>query len=85
MALSDRVKNPPSAKLPGPRCSVGALLETLEGDELEALRVMLGTREQPGWTANEVYDAITAEGYTVGRQTISRHRGGRCSCASDAA
>jgi hypothetical protein len=41
---------------------------------------MLGTSENPGWSEGEIYDALLAEGYVVGRQSINRHRGGRCRC-----
>lgn len=78
MALADMMQ--PPAKGPGLPCSVGALLNTLDGDELAALQTMLGTPERPGWTASQVYQALTAEGYSVGYQTINRHRGGNCRC-----
>lgn len=81
MALSDRVAAPPPP-LQGMPCSIGTLLDTLEGDELEAFRVMLGS---PSWTAAMVYDAVRDEGHAIGRQSISRHRGKRCRCFRDAA
>ena len=80
MALSDRITEARPAPIHGYPCSVGALLDTLEGDELEALKVMLGTREKPGWSAADIYAALTDEGYKVGHQTINRHRGGKCRC-----
>lgn len=79
MSLADRLTERP-ARIHGLPCSVGALLDTLKGDELEAFKVMLGTPEQPGWDASAVYDAVTAEGHHIGRQSISRHRGGKCRC-----
>lgn len=79
MALADRVnhRNLPVHGLP---CSIGTLLEQLEGAELEALQTMLGDEKHRGWSQSEIYDALTAEGYEVGRQSINRHRGGRCRC-----
>lgn len=84
MALADRITAPP-APMHGTPCSVGTLLDTLEGDELDALKTMLGTREQRGWSQDAIYDALTSEGYSVGRQSINRHRGGKCRCAQKAA
>jgi hypothetical protein len=79
MALADRVKNKPQT-IHGLPCSVGLLLATLEGDELKALKTMLGSPQQRGWSEGDIYDALTAEGHKVGRQSINRHRGGRCRC-----
>lgn len=81
MALSDRVANPPTA-IHGSPCSIGTLLASLEGDELSALEHMLGSRS---WSATAIYDAVRDEGYEIGRQSINRHRGGKCRCAKDAA
>lgn len=80
MALADRLANPPKP-MHGTPCSVGALLEKLAGDERAALETMLGTPEQRSpWSASAVHDALAGEGYTVGLQTIGRHRGGKCRC-----
>ena len=84
MALSDRLTNPP-ARTTGTPCSVGALIDRLEGAELDALLTMLGTPERRGWTQDAIYDALTDEGYEVGRQSINRHRGGKCRCSRQAA
>lgn len=81
MALADRHLTPPPA-VHGTPCSIGNLLDTLTGDELAAFKHMLGSGD---WTANMVYDAVIAEGYPIGRQSIGRHRGQRCRCAKDAA
>lgn len=81
MALADRVSAPPENKHPGRECSVGWLLRELPADESAALAEMLGTPEQrSAWTAVAIYDALVAEGHSVGRQTISRHRARRCGC-----
>lgn len=83
MALSDRLAEPPKP-MHGTPCSVGVLLDTLEGAELDALRVMLGSPTQRGWSQDAIYAVLTDEGYEVGRQSINRHRGGKCRCARDA-
>jgi hypothetical protein len=83
MALSERIKERPET-MAGKPCSVGVLIAQLDPKELAALRVMLGTPEKRGWSEGEIYDALTAEGYEVARQSINRHRGGRCRCKASA-
>lgn len=84
MALSERVKAGQPATIHGTPCSVGLLLDALEGAELDALKTMLGTPERRGWTASEIYSALIEEGHSVALQTINRHRGGRCRCSKAA-
>lgn len=79
MSLAQRVQQPPK-KTTGSPCSVGALLDRLTGKELAAFNEMLGTPEARGWPASDIYDALRAEGYQVGLQTINRHRGRKCRC-----
>lgn len=76
MALSDRL-NAPVPTPAGMPCSIGALLDTLDGAERDALNAML---YELRWNATQVYDALVGEGYTVGRQSINRHRGKKCRC-----
>lgn len=80
MALAARVTQPRPAPVHGSPCSVGNLLATLEGDELDAFKTMLGTPERPGWTASDIYAAVTDEGHHVSYQQINRHRGSKCRC-----
>lgn len=80
MSLAERITEQPERKF-GLPCSVAVLLNTLEGDELDALIAMLGNDDEPGWTAGDIYDALAAEGYKVGYQSINRHRGRKCRCA----
>jgi hypothetical protein len=77
VALSDRIKTP-APGMNGSPCSVRVLLDTLQGDELDALNYMLGSRD---WSQAMVWKALTDEGYEVGQQSINRHRGGKCRCA----
>lgn len=83
MSLADRVKNPPGPPKTGYPCSVGELLRTLKGAELDALKIMLGTPEKRGWSASDIYKALTAEGHAVSDQQINRHRGGKCRCSKE--
>lgn len=81
MSLSARVTETPPPSNHGMPCSVGQLINTLEGDELAALLTMLGDpHKRDGWSASAIYDALVAEGHKVGYQTIGRHRGGKCRC-----
>lgn len=80
MSLAERITETPERKF-GLPCSVAVLLNTLEGDELEALLLMLGNDEDRGWAAGDIYDALKAEGYSVGFQSINRHRGNKCRCS----
>jgi len=52
-------------------------------DDVAALHQMLTSRRAGGqyaMSATQIYAALTAEGYTVGRGTIGNHRRGDCSC-----
>lgn len=82
MSLKARVASPPPSTIHGLPCSIGTLIAHLDGDELAALNAML---YDLGWNAGQVYDALRDEGYTVGRQSINRHRGQKCRCFRDAA
>lgn len=76
MALADRVHNPAPA-MHGKPCSIGVLLDTLTGAELDALKQMLASRD---WSQAMVWKALIDEGHEAGLQSINRHRGGRCRC-----
>lgn len=76
MGLAEKLTTTP-ARVNGLPCSVGALLDRLEGNERDALHAML---YELGWSARRIYDAVTAEGYDIGMQTINRHRSQACRC-----
>jgi len=65
-------------------CSVGRLLATMPDVEpdfdLTALHQMLASR----MSATQIFAALTAEGYAVGRGMIGNHRRGDCSCEAGA-
>lgn len=77
MSLSDRVAEGPAPVVHGSPCSVGVLHDVLPPDEAKALEQMLN---DSSWSATQVYEVLRTEGYTVGRQTVNRHRGKRCRC-----
>lgn len=76
MALADRIASAAPQRRHGLPCSVGDLLDRLPDDEAAALQHMLDN----GWSQNEIYAAVTAEGHGIGRQTINRHRSRACRC-----
>lgn len=76
MALADRLQDTPQ-RMPGLPCSIGALEDRLDTPEREALDAML---HELGWSARRIYDALAAEGYDVGAQSINRHRAKSCRC-----
>ena len=63
---------------------MGKLLATMPDVEpdfdLTALRQMLTSK----MSGSQIYEALTAEGYAVGRETIGNHRRGQCSCEAAA-
>ena len=80
MTLADRAAQGSPRPIHGYPCSVGHLLATLPDGEADALAAMLGTRQQRGWSARDIYDAVRAQGHTISYQQINRHRGGQCRC-----
>lgn len=81
MPLADRLNEAP-ARMTGKPCSIGLLLDTLEGDELAALNAML---YELGWSQSRIVAALDAEGHSVGAQTPNRHRSRSCRCFRPAA
>lgn len=72
-------------RVPGPKCSIGILLTTLDAEDAKALKAAL--EPNSGWKGSEIADALLTEGHKVnGRvlrgHTIQRHRNQDCSCES---
>ena len=76
MGLKDLLDDAPT-RMSGKPCSVGALLNRLDGPELEALEAML---YRLGWSQSRIYQACASEGYVIGEQSINRHRSQGCRC-----
>lgn len=76
MALADRLAERPTED----HCPVGKLLTELDGADLDALKTMLGTPDNWGWTAPEIYEVLKDEGHPVGFKAINKHRGEKCRC-----
>lgn len=78
MALKDRLAEPPKP-MTGLPCSIGTLLNELDGDERAALETMLADR---AWSQEMIWRALRDEGHVAGRQSVNRHRAGKCRCAT---
>jgi hypothetical protein len=80
--------NPPAPGRTGTPCSVGHLLNTLNGDDQDALLLILYGEERQrggrGRPASEVFRLVTAAGHDVSQQQINRHRSGACRCGGAA-
>lgn len=59
----------------GPRCTMCQILLELSPQDAETLRQALATRS---FTANQIAEALTAEGHKVQGATVARHRRGEC-------
>lgn len=94
MALSGRVNDPPKPHVPGPRCGIGKLRDTLIADGMEEERlgleelvqaVRVGRSISPltskqTWTAAAVHQILLDEGHAVSLLTVQRHIGKKCAC-----
>jgi hypothetical protein len=79
VALADRLEAGPPSVIHGTPCSVGTTLSALAAKERAALQRMLDDRT---WTEGMIFEALTDEGITVGRQSIGRHRRRGCRCSA---
>lgn len=76
MALADRLDGP--VKRPsGLPCSMAEVMAQLPDVELKALENALYVA---GASATVIHEALRAEGFTVGKQTVNRHRSRACRC-----
>jgi predicted component of type VI protein secretion system len=69
VALTQLTDQPPAQR--GPRCSVGAILATLDEGTAQKLRDLLNTRTV---SATQIADALTANGHRVQAPAVARHR-----------
>ena len=71
----------------GTPCSVGTLIDQLDGTERDALLFMLygdtRARGGHGWPQSAIYTALVQEGHVVSQQQINRHRSGQCRCEGE--
>jgi hypothetical protein len=69
-AALDRLTEEPE-RPGGPRCSVGAILATLDEPTADKLNGLLDT---PLVTATRIADVLTRSGYPVQAPSVARHR-----------
>jgi hypothetical protein len=55
----------------GPRCTVGAILDTLDADTAAKVRSVL---DNPAVTATRIANTLTSSGYRVQAPAVARHR-----------
>ncbi|MYX26758.1 hypothetical protein GTY75_08755 [Streptomyces sp. SID8381] len=79
-ALARLTEQPPAPR--GPRCTVGAILDTIDDSTAQTLRALLDTRTV---SATQIADALTAHGHRVQAPAVARHRrrgaSNGCRCA----
>ncbi len=76
MTLAEALTSP-APHTSGLPCSVAQILAGLDDDDRTVLQRALSDRQI---SAGQIYNALVAEGHSVGRQTIPRHRRGHCRC-----
>lgn len=74
--LTDRAATP-EKRQNGIPCSVATLLDALPQKESDAFASMLSN---PSWSSESIWLACRDEGYTLGRQSVGRHRRMQCRC-----
>jgi len=76
MDLAAKLAAPPEP-IPGPKCTMGALLDALPDREAQAVQAAL---DNPAWTAVALARLLTQEGHRMQDSTVRRHRRGDCLC-----
>lgn len=75
MNLAKRLAEVSAAPMPGPRCTMCRILTELPPADADTLSAALVGRE---FTAMQIAEALTAEGFKVQGATVARHRRGEC-------
>ena len=75
MNLAKRLAEVSAAPMPGPRCTMCRILTELPPADADTLNAALAGRE---FTAMQIAEALTAEGFKVQGATVARHRRGEC-------
>jgi hypothetical protein len=77
MALATRNQAPPAKN--GTPCSIAVVYEAVAADPAE-LRELNAILYEEGNTQAQVFKYLTDDGYTIGFQTVNKHRGKNCRC-----
>lgn len=65
-------------RVPGPKCSLGLLIETLPESDRKALLAALAS----GMAGAKIAAALRAEGHHMKGHTVQRHRNQECGCGA---
>lgn len=82
MGLAARLATPPK-RTTGPTCSVGRLLARLNKADAEALTGAMLAKNADGswlWHEGDIEAEIKAEGESVGKGSVGKHRREQCGC-----
>lgn len=77
MSLRDTLDAEKAAARKGPPCTFAGIFDRLDKADAEALRSYLADGSV---TTTVILRALQAEGFSVGQNTVQRHRKGICAC-----
>lgn len=84
MSLADKLKEATRTG-PGLPCGVSVLLESLQGEDKQALEFIFATKSERGTIPNtKIHKILISEGYDIAFASIRLHRGQRCRCFTGA-
>lgn len=78
MSFAEAAQRGPTLTVKGPKCTVGQLLDELDGPEREGLETILAAGS--GWNHEQIAEEIRAAGHYVQATTVGRHRRNGCRC-----
>lgn len=80
MSLADKLKEATRTG-PGLPCGVAVLLDTIKGEDREALELIFSSKSVRGNIPNtKIHSILVSEGYDIAFASIRLHRGQRCRC-----
>jgi len=80
MSLAEKLSATPRTDS-GLPCGVAKLLSLIEGEDLEALELLMSQPSSATTVSNrQIHDILLSEGYDVAFSSISTHRRRQCRC-----
>jgi hypothetical protein len=80
MSLADKLKEATRTG-PGLPCGVAVLLDTLEGEDRQALEIIFSTKSVRGTVPNtKIHKILISEGHDIAFSSIRHHRSQVCRC-----
>jgi hypothetical protein len=80
MSLADKLKEATRTG-PGLPCGVAVLIDTLEGEDRQALELIFSTKSVKGTIPNtKIHKILISEGYDIAFSSIRHHRSQVCRC-----